>query len=63
MVIVPSRREWVEKFLGVDELHQTFWFEQFFNGKLWCKIHDLLSVLIIYFWIGLLVAISGWMSD
>ena len=28
---------------GVDELHQTFWFEQFFNGKLCCKIHDLLS--------------------
>ena len=48
---------------GVDELHQTFWFEQFFNGKLCCKIHDLLSVPIIFFWIGLLVAISRWMSD
>ena len=35
---------------GVDELHQTFWFEQFFNGKLRCKIHDLLSVPII-FWL------------
>ena len=23
---------------GVHELHQTFWFEQFFNGKLCCKI-------------------------
>ena len=43
---------------GVDELHQTFWFEQVFNGKLCCKIHDLLSVLIIFFWIGLLGAIS-----
>ena len=31
---------------SVDELHQTFWFEQFFNSKLCCKIHDLLSVLI-----------------
>ena len=29
---------------GVDELYQTFWFEQFFNGKLCCKVHDLLSV-------------------
>ena len=48
---------------GVDELHQTFWFEQFFNGKLCCKIHDLLSVPIIFFWIGLLGAISRWMSD
>ena len=45
---------------GVDELHQTFWFEQFFNGKLCCKIHDLLSVPIIFFWIGLLGAISRW---
>ena len=26
---------------GVDELQQTFLFEQFFNGKLCCKIHDL----------------------
>ena len=43
---------------GVDELHQTFWFEQFFNGKLCCKIHDLLSVPIIFFWISLLGAIS-----
>ena len=43
---------------GVDELHQKFWYEQFFNGKLCCKIHDLLSVPIIYFWIGLLGAIS-----
>ena len=40
---------------GVDELHQTFWLEQFFNGKLCCKIHDLLSVLIIFFWIGLVL--------
>ena len=48
---------------GVDELHQTFWFEQFFNGKLCCKIHDLLSVSIIFFCIGLLGAISGWISD
>ena len=48
---------------GVDELHQTFWFEQFFNGKLCCKIHDLLSVPAIFFWIGLLGAISRWMSD
>ena len=48
---------------GVDELHQTFLFEQFFNGKLCCKIHDLLIVPIIFFWIGLLGAISRWMSD
>ena len=48
---------------GVDELYQTFWFEQFFNGKLCYKIYDLLSVPIIFFWIGLLVAISRWMSD
>ena len=48
---------------GVDELSQTFWFEQFFNGKLCCKIHDLLSVPIICFWIGLLGAISRWTSD
>ena len=41
---------------GVDELHQTFWLEQFFNGKLCCKIHDLLSVPITFFWIGLLSA-------
>ena len=34
---------------GVDELHQTFLFEQFFNGKLCCKIHDLLIVPIIFF--------------
>ena len=46
---------------GVDELHQTF--EQFFNGKLCCKIHDLLSMPIIFFWIGLLGAISRWMSN
>ena len=39
---------------GVDELHQTFWFE-YFNGKLCCKIHDLLSVLIIFFWIEKMV--------
>ena len=63
MVIVPSRREWVENFelniaWGVDELHQTFWFEQFFNGKLYCKIQDFLSVPIIFFWIRLLGAIS-----
>ena len=68
MVIVPSQREWVENFesniaWGVDELHQTFWFEQFFNDKLCCKIRDLLSVLIIFSWIGLLGAISKWMSD
>ena len=25
---------------GVDELHQTFWFELFFNGRLCCNIHD-----------------------
>ena len=31
---------------GVDEFHQKFLFEQFFNGKLCGKIHDLLSVLI-----------------
>ena len=43
---------------GVDELQQTFLFEQFFNGKLCCKIHDLLSVPIVFFWIGLLGAIS-----
>ena len=43
---------------GVDELQQTFLFEQFFNGKLCCKIHDLLSVPIVFFWIGLLDAIS-----
>ena len=48
---------------SVDELHQTFWFEQFFNGKLYWKIHDLLSVPILFFWIGLLGAISRWMSD
>ena len=48
---------------SVDELHQTFWFEQFFNGKLCCKIHYLLRVPIIFFWIGLLGAISRWMSD
>ena len=34
---------------GVDELHQTFLFEQFFNGKPCCKIHDLLIVPIIFF--------------
>ena len=43
---------------GVDELQQTFLFEQFFNGKLCCKIHDLLSVPIVFFCIGLLGAIS-----
>ena len=36
-----------------------FLFEQFFNGKLCRKIHDLLSVPIIFFWISLLGAISG----
>ena len=41
---------------GVDELHQTFWLEQFSNGKLCCKIQDLLSVPITFFWIGLLSA-------
>ena len=46
---------------GVDELHQTFWFEQFFDGKLCCKIRDFLSVSIIFFWIDLLGAISRWM--
>ena len=35
-----------------------FLFEQFFNGKLFRKIHDLLSVPIIFFWISLLGAIS-----
>ena len=44
---------------GVDELHQTFWFEQFFNSKLCCNIHDLLSVAIIFFWIGLLSVIPN----
>ena len=39
-------------------MHQTFRFEQFFNGKLCFKIHDLLSVPIIFFWIGLLGVIS-----
>ena len=48
---------------GVDELHQTFWFEQFFDSKLCCKIHDVSSVPIKFFWIGLLGAISRWMSD
>ena len=48
---------------GVDEFHQTFLFEQFVNGKLCYKIHDLLIVPIIFFWIGLLGAISRWMSD
>ena len=42
---------------GVDELHQTFWFEQFFNGKPGCKIHDLLNVPIIFFWIGLVLSL------
>ena len=36
---------------SVDELHQTFWFEQFFNSKLCCKIRDLLCVPIIFFWL------------
>ena len=44
---------------GVDELHQTFWFEQFFNSNLCCNIHDLLSVAIIFFWIGLLSVIPN----
>ena len=44
---------------GVEELYLIFLFEQFFDGKLFCKIHDLLSVTIVFFWIGLL----GWMSD
>ena len=44
---------------GVDELHQTYWFEQFFNGKLCCKILYLLSVPIVFFWIGLLGPISS----
>ena len=48
---------------GDDELHQTFWFEQFFNSKLCYKIHDLLSVMITFFWIGLLGTITRWMSD
>ena len=39
-------------------MHQTFSLEQFFNGKLCCKIHDFLSVLIIFFWIGLLGAMD-----
>ena len=38
-------------------------FEQFFDGKLYCKIHDLLSVPNIFFRIGLLGVISRWMSD
>ena len=33
---------------GVDELYQTFWFEQFFNGKLCYKIHDLLCADYIF---------------
>ena len=44
---------------GVDELHQTYWFEQFFNGKLCCKILYLLSLPIVFFWIGLLGPISS----
>ena len=44
---------------GDEKLHVIFWFEQLFDGKLFCKIHDLLSVTIIFFWIGLL----GSMSD
>ena len=44
---------------GVDELHQKFLLEQFFNGKLCCNIHDLLSVAIIFFWIGLLSVIPN----
>ena len=43
---------------GVDEFHQNFWFEQFFNGKLCSKIHDLLSESVIFFWIGLLGTVS-----
>ena len=39
--------------------NKHFDFQQFFNGKLCCKIHDLLSVQIIFFWIGLLDAISS----
>ena len=64
-VLYIVARKSFESFIawGVDELHQTFLFEQFFNGKLCCKIHDLLSVPIIFFWIGLLGAISRWMSD
>ena len=56
LLLLHDEGEWK----NVDELHQTFWFEQFFNGKLCCKIHDLLSVPIIFFWIGLLGAISRW---
>ena len=45
---------------GVEELHQKFLFEQFFNGMLFCKINDL---LIILFWVDFLGAISRWMYD
>ena len=68
MVIVPPRRKWVENFWIKYRL-KCWWvassilIEKFFNGKLCCKIHYLLSVPIIFFWIGLLGAISRWMSD
>ena len=67
LLILHDKSEWKDFesniAWGVDELHQTFRFEQFFNGKLCCKIHDLLSVPITFFWIGLLGANSRWMSD
>ena len=57
------RRISIYEIKGVDELHQTFWLEHFFNGNLCCKNHDLLSVPLTFFWTGLLVAISKWISD
>ena len=61
--MVDSCSREIEVLYTVDESHQAFWFEQFFNGKLCCQIHDLLSVPIILFWIGLLGAISRWISN
>ena len=48
VLFIAVRSRW---FFPLDE---SEWNEQFFNGKLCCKIHDLLSVPIIFFWIGLL---------
>ena len=50
--------------LGADGLHQIFGFEQFFNGKLCCKIHDLLSGPITFFleWVCSVLSLDG-MSD
>ena len=67
LLILHDKSEWKDFesniAWGVDELHQTFRFEQFFNGKLCCKIHDLLGVPITFLWIGSLGANSRWMSD